>query len=407
MLQVYGQQSAAVRRVQKEKSCAGVPKNPGRLKSLPEKTADEYGDPAVSKQADEQKINEAKISERAQLLLKTLIERYIREGQPVGSKSLARDAGLDLSPATVRNVVADLERLGLVHSPHTSAGRVPTEQGYRMFIDNLLTIKPLASNDVQTLASTLTPQADVSQLVESASSLLSGFTQMAGVVMLPTQKPAALRQIEFLPLSENRVLAILVFNEQDVQNRVIHTSRSYTMPELERIANYLNAQFMGRNISAVRRDLLAEMENAQANMDKLMRSAIEMAHQVFVEDDANGNANGAQDYVMAGETNLMGYEEMADVPRLRQLFDAFSEKQGILDLLDKSLHAQGVQIFIGHESGYEVLDNCSVVTATYSANDEVLGVLGIIGPTRMAYDRIIPVVDVTAKLLGTVLNQRK
>lgn len=344
--------------------------------------------------------NETIINERAQLLLKTLIERYIREGQPVGSKSLAQDAGLDLSPATVRNVMADLERLGLVSAPHTSAGRVPTEQGYRLFIDNLLTIKPLGSNDVQILASTLTPQSDVSQLVESASSLLSGFTQMAGVVMLPTQKPAALRQIEFLPLSENRVLTILVFNEKDVQNRVIHTSRPYALPELERIAAYLNAQFTGKNVQMVRSDLLREMENAQSNMDRLMRSAIEMAHQVFDDTDTG------QDYIMAGETNLMDYEEMADVPRLRQLFDAFSEKQGILDLLDKSLHAQGVQIFIGHESGYEALDSCSVVTATYSANDEVLGVLGVIGPTRMAYDRIIPVVDVTAKLLGTVLNQR-
>ena len=351
---------------------------------------------------NESVVNETIINERAQLLLKTLIERYIREGQPVGSKALAQDAKLDLSSATVRNVMADLERLGLVSAPHTSAGRVPTEQGYRMFIDNLLTIKPLGSNDVQTLASTLTPQSDVSQLVESASSLLSGFTQMAGVVMLPTQKPAALRQIEFLPLSENRVLTILVFNEKDVQNRVIHTSRPYALPELERIAAYLNAQFMGKNVQMVRHDLLNEMENAQSNVDRLMRSAIEMAHQVF--DDADSGSS--QDYIMAGETNLMDYEEMADVPRLRQLFDAFSEKQGILDLLDKSLHAEGVQIFIGHESGYEALDNCSVVTATYSASDEVLGVLGVIGPTRMAYDRIIPVVDVTAKLLGTVLNQR-
>ncbi len=365
------------------------------------------GEPAVNDQTNNESVaDETIINERAQLLLKTLIERYIREGQPVGSKALAQDAGLELSSATVRNVMADLERLGLVSAPHTSAGRVPTEQGYRMFIDNLLTIKPLASTEVQTLASTLTPQSDVSQLVESASSLLSGFTQMAGVVMLPTQKPAALRQIEFLPLSENRVLTILVFNEKDVQNRVIHTSRTYTLPELEHIANYLNAQFMGRNLNTVRHDLLKEMENAQVSMDRLMRSAIEMAHKVFVEDSAGDDAGSAQDYVMAGETNLMDYEEMADVPRLRQLFDAFSEKQGILDLLDKSLHAQGVQIFIGHESGYEALDNCSVVTTPYSANDEVLGVLGVIGPTRMAYDRIIPVVNVTAKLLGTVLNQR-
>ncbi len=345
------------------------------------------------------------IDERAQLLLKTLIERYIRDGQPVGSKALLADTKLDLSPATVRNVVADLERLGLVHSPHTSAGRVPTEQGYRMFIDNLIAIKPLHSGEVQTLAGQLDASADTAQLVERASSLLSGVTQMAGVVMLPFQKQVALRQIEFLPLSENRVLAILVFNEQDVQNRVIHTGRAYELPELERITNYLNELFIGKDLSAVRRHILSEMHGAREHMDRLMRSAIDMAHQVF-DGEAGPDHDCGLDYVMAGATNLMSYEEMADVSRLRQLFEAFNEKQGILDLLDKSMQAQGVQIFIGHESGYEVLDNCSVITASYSANDEVLGVLGVIGPTRMAYDRIIPAVDVTAKLLGAVLNQR-
>lgn len=339
------------------------------------------------------------INERAQLLLKALIERYIRDGQPVGSKVLAEDAKLDLSPATIRNVVADLERLGLVHAPHTSAGRVPTELGYRMFIDNLVTIKPMHRKEVQNLSKSLDPEADTAQLVEVASSMLSGLTQMAGVVMVPFTKQVALRQIEFLPLSENRVLAILVFNERDVQNRVIHTSRAYSLPELERIANYLNQEFIGKDVNSVRLQLLTEMQGAQEHMDRLMRSAIDMAHQAF-------DGLEPHDYVMAGETNLMSYEEMADVPRLKQLFDAFNEKQGVLDLLDKSLQAQGVQIFIGRESGYEVLDNCSVVTAAYSANDETLGVLGIIGPTRMAYDRIIPVVDVTAKLLGTVLNQR-
>lgn len=343
-----------------------------------------------------------RINERAQLLLKTLIERYIRDGQPVGSKALAKDAKLDLSPATIRNVVADLERLGLVSSPHTSAGRVPTELGYRLFIDNLVSIKPLQSQEVQALASSLDPASGTPQLVEMASTMLSGLTQMAGVVMLPTQKPAPLRQIEFLPLSENRVLAILVFNKEDVQNRVIHTARTYTLPELTRIANYLNEQFIGKDVNTVRQNLLQEMQKAKESMDRLMRSAIEMAEKVFQQSDTGQSS----DFVMAGETNLMGYEEMADVARLRQLFEAFNEKQGILNLLDKSLQAQGVQIFIGHESGYEALDNCSVVTASYSANDEVLGVLGIIGPTRMAYDRIIPVVDVTAKLLGTVLNQR-
>lgn len=340
------------------------------------------------------------INERAQILLKSLIERYIREGQPVGSKILAEDARLDLSPATIRNVVADLERMGLVHSPHTSAGRVPTELGYRMFIDNLVTIKPLRSGEVESLSRNLDPEADTSNLVETASSMLSGLTQMAGVVMMPFKKQIALRQIEFLPLSDNRVLAILVFNDRDVQNRVIHTSRTYSLHELEQIGNYLNQQFIGKDVNSVRQKLLEEMQNAKEHMDRLMRSAIEMAQQAL--DDLEPH-----DYVMAGETNLMGYEEMADMPLLKQLFDAFNEKQAILDLLDKSLQARGVQIFIGQESGYEVLDKCSVITSTYSsANDETLGVLGIIGPKRMAYDRIIPVVDVTAKLLGAVLNRR-
>jgi heat-inducible transcriptional repressor len=352
-----------------------------------------------SDQSRTTQVSSEGINERAQVLLKTLVERYISDGQPVGSKALAENTQLDLSPATIRNVVADLERLGLVHAPHTSAGRVPTELGYRMFIDNLVTIKPLQSTEVETLSKKLNPEAGTSQLVEAASSMLSGFTQMAGVVMMPFQKQVALRQIEFLPLSENRVLAILVFNEREVQNRVIHTSRTYSRPELERISNFLNQEFIGKDVNSVRQQLLTEMQGAQEGMDQMMRSAIDMAHQAFEGVEPH-------DYVMAGETNLMGYDEMANVPRLKQLFDAFNEKQGILDLLDKSLQAQGVQIFIGQESGYEVLDNCSVITAAYSANDEVLGVLGVIGPTRMAYDRIIPVVDVTAKLLGSVLNQR-
>jgi heat-inducible transcriptional repressor len=353
------------------------------------------GNPGSNKPGSKEGINE-----RAQILLKSLIERYIREGQPVGSRALAEDARLDLSPATIRNVVADLERMGLVHSPHTSAGRVPTELGYRMFIDNLVTIKPLRSAEVETLSRNLDPEADTSRLVESASTMLSGLTQMAGVVMMPFQKQIALRQIEFLALSENRVLAILVFSDRDVQNRVIHTSRPYTQHELEQIGNYLNQEFVGKDVNSVRQKLLDEMQNTKERMDRLMRSAIEIAQQAL--DDLEPH-----DYVMAGETNLMGYEEMADMPLLKQLFDAFNEKQAILNLLDKSLQAQGVQIFIGQESGYEVLDKCSVITAAYSsANDEALGVLGIIGPKRMAYDRIIPVVDVTAKLLGAVLNRR-
>lgn len=346
-------------------------------------------------------VAEPAINERAQHLLKTLIDLYIRDGQPVGSKVLAQEARLQLSPASIRNIVADLERMGLVTSPHTSAGRVPTALGYRMFIDNLVTVKPLSSREVQSLSAQLSPDINTTELVDSASSLLSGLTKMAGVVMIPFEKQTALRQIEFLPLSDNRVLAILVFNKTDVQNRVIHTSRAYSAAELQSMANYLNQQFIGRDLATVRRNLLAEMEKAKVSMDELMRSAIEMGQKIF------DNAGDTPDYVLAGETNLMGYQEMADMGRLKQLFDAFAEKRAILNLLDKTMQAQGVQIFIGNESGYEVLENCSVVTTTYSANDEPLGVLGIIGPTRMAYDRIIPVVDVTAKILGTVLNQRK
>lgn len=344
---------------------------------------------------------EPAINERAQHLLKTLIDLYIRDGQPVGSKMLAQEARLQLSPASIRNIVADLERLGLVSSPHTSAGRVPTELGYRMFIDNLVTVRPLASREVQSLSAQLDPDTNTSELVDSASSLLSGLSKMAGVVMIPFEKQTALRQIEFLPLSDKRVLAILVFNKTDVQNRVIHTSRAYSAAELQSMANYLNQQFIGRDLATVRRNLLTEMEKAKVSMDELMRSAIEMGQKIF------DNASDTPDYVLAGETNLMGYQEMADMGRLKQLFDAFAEKRAILNLLDKTMQAQGVQIFIGKESGYDVLENCSVVTTTYSANDEPLGVLGIIGPTRMAYDRIIPVVDVTAKILGTILNQRK
>jgi len=218
-----------------------------------------------------QSVTSEGINERAQVLLKTLVERYIRDGQPVGSKALAENTQLDLSPATIRNVIADLERLGLVHAPHTSAGRVPTELGYRLFIDNLVTIKPLQSAEVETLSKNLNPEADTSQLVETASSMLSGLTQMAGVVMMPFQKQVALRQIEFLPLSENRVLAILVFNEREVQNRVLNVSRTYTLPELERISNYLNQEFIGKDVNSVRTQLLTEMQGAQKGMDQMQK----------------------------------------------------------------------------------------------------------------------------------------
>jgi len=345
-------------------------------------------------------VDKTILNQRAQQLFKTLVEYYIREGQPVGSTTLARESSLELSSATVRNVIADLERLGLVKSPHTSSGRIPTVKGYRVFIDNLLTMQPMKSLQVEQLKEQLDAEADTQLLVESASSILSGLTKMAGVVMLPDREQSSIRHIEFLPLSDRRVLAILVFNQGDVQNRIIYTDRNYSQHELENISNCLNNELVGKEANQVRESLLTQMKDARESMDRIMLNAIEMAQKIFKEDTAQ------HDFVLAGQTNLMNYEEIADVKRLQQLFEAFNEKRSILQLLNESLQAPGIQIFIGNESGYEVLDECSVVTATYSDGTSVIGALGIIGPTRMAYDRVIPIVDVTAKILGTVLKAR-
>jgi len=341
------------------------------------------------------------LNERSQRLLKFLVERYIRDGQPVGSRTLSKDSGLDLSPASIRNVMADLEEMGLINSPHTSAGRVPTVQGYRLFVDSLLTIKPLNEREVRTLQDQIGVVDDSSILLSSASSLLSEVSSMAGIVMLPRRDMVALRQVEFLPLSGNRVLVVLIINEREVQNRIIETSRSYSPSELQQAANYLNQSFAGRDLKSVRTQLLGEMKQTRENMDQLMVAAIEMADKAFQPEAESG------DYVMAGQTNLMNYAEMANIDRLKQLFEAFNRKRDVLHLLDQCLNSDGVQIFIGNESGYQALDDCSVVTSPYSVDGEVLGVLGVIGPTRMAYDRMIPIVDVTARLLGAALNQTK
>jgi heat-inducible transcriptional repressor len=339
------------------------------------------------------------LSERAQHLFRVLVERYIRDGQPVGSRSLSRDSGLDLSPATVRNVMADLEEMGLVRAPHTSAGRVPTVQGYRLFVDSLLKVSTLERDLVRHMSEHLDPTQSRDALMGSVSALLSEVTRLAGVVMLPRQDTVMLRQVEFLPLSDNQVLAILVVNNREVQNRIIRTQRRYTASELQQASNYLNSFAAGRDLHGVREDLLREMHDARERMNNMMLAAIEMAQQAFPAQ------RGEDDFVVAGQTNLMGYGELADMERLRQLFDAFARKRDILHLLDQCLQARGVQIFIGEESGYNVLDECSVVTAPYEVEGHVLGVLGVIGPTRMAYERVIPIVDMTARLLGAALNQ--
>ncbi|MDY6980741.1 MAG: heat-inducible transcriptional repressor HrcA [Pseudomonadota bacterium] len=341
--------------------------------------------------------NDPIINDRAQSLLKTLIERYIQDGQPVGSRILSRESGMNLSPATVRNVMADLEDLGLVKAPHTSAGRIPTVRGYRLFVDNLLTVRPLRGNIVERFRDELHRLDDPEELIDRASNLLSSMTRMAGLVMLPRAGSVQLKHIEFLPLSGDRVLVILVINDQQVQNRIIHTDRPYTQSELQQAANYLNSEFAGRELDSIRARVLQHMEEIRDDMKQIMQLAVQLADEVV-------QTSQTADYVVHGETNLMSYAEMADMERLRQLFEALKTKQDILHILDKSIHAEGMQIFIGEESGYDAFGECSVVTSPYKVQDEVVGVLGVIGPTRMAYDRVIPVVDVTAKLLGSLLT---
>ena len=347
------------------------------------------------------------LNERAQRLLKALIESYIRDGQPVGSRTLSRDSGLSLSSATIRNVMADLEDLGFIASPHTSAGRVPTDKGYRFFVDTLLKLKPLQHEEIEEIERRLGSDSvnNGRSLVQTVSRMLSSVTRMAGLVTLPNPHYIALSQIEFISLSENRALAIMVMSNREVQNRVVQLDRHHSSEELRRAANYLNEAFSGRSLPEVRAQLLAQLQETREHMDQLMKDAIQMAQKVFAS--SKDSAVEDVEYVIAGETNLMGFAELSNVDRLRRLFEAFNEKHDILRLLDSCLQAQGIQIFIGQESGYRILDDISVVTAPYMLDNQVVGVLGIIGPTRMAYERVIPIVDITAKLLGSALNARK
>lgn len=343
---------------------------------------------------------EAALNERAQHLLRVLVQRYIGSGQPVGSRTLSRDSGLDLSPATVRNVMADLEDLGLIRAPHVSAGRVPTAQGYRFFVDSLLTVAPIDGKELERLRQQLEVKGEREPLMDAATSLISDATHMAGIVTLPKQERLILRHVEFLALSAERVLVILVVNGSEVQNRVINLGRPYTPAVLQQVGNYLNEVCAGKDLLEVRESLLAELEEHRSNLDGLMLAAIEMADKAFVRNTADEEA-----LLVSGQTNLMEYGELADMEKLRHLFDAFREKTELLHVLDQCLHADGLQIFIGEESGFEVLDGCSVIAAPYWREGQALGVLGVIGPTRMAYDRVIPIVDVTARLLGAALNQ--
>jgi heat-inducible transcriptional repressor len=346
-------------------------------------------------------VHEVLISKRTQRLLKTLIEQYIREGKPVGSRNLARQAGLDVSPATVRNVMADLEALGLVASPHASAGRIPTAKGYRFFVDTLMTVTPLATREVQRFKDQFNPDESVQELLGTASSLLSGVTHLASVVMWPRRRRIVLRQVEFLPLADNRILAILVLNEREVKSRVVRTERQLSPAELQQAANYLNQAFANQDVFIIRQGLLREMHEASEHMDRIITAATEMAQKVFSADSAR------DDYILTGQTHLFDFADPGGLDKLRHLFEAFSQKRDILNLLDECLNAGGMQICIGEESGYHVLDEFSVVTSPYSVSGQVWGVLGVIGPTRMPYEKVVPIVDTTARLLSEALNQQQ
>jgi heat-inducible transcriptional repressor len=358
--------------------------------------------PASTARAETLTEPQDQLSDRAQHLLKVLVERYIAEGQPVGSRTLAKGTDLAVSPATIRNTMADLEDMGFVCSPHTSAGRIPTAKGYRFFVDSLLKVQPPAAREVKRMQQELKDDGDPRQLMAAASKMISGVTQLAGLVTEPKRKVVCLRQIEFLPLTGHRVLAILVMNEREVQNRILEMDRAYTESELIEAANYVNAHFAGKDLEQVRRALAEELSRTQESVNARMIAAVQMA-QTALEGD---KARDEQDYVLAGENRLMSFAELSDMEKLQRLFEAFSQKRDLLHLLDRCIGAEGVQIFIGEESGYSVLDECSVVTAPYEVDGEVLGVLGVIGPTRIAYERIIPIVDISAQLLGKALAGR-
>jgi len=339
-------------------------------------------------------------NERAQFLLKALIQRFIRDGQPVGSRTLSRDSGLELSPATIRNVMSDLEDLGLVSAPHTSAGRVPTSQGYRLFVDTLVRYKQPREGEIRKLQSQIKRQQDdPDALLVSVSSLLASLTKLASIVTVPRGQRAILRQIEFLALSDNRILAILVINDREVQNRILHTAQPYTAEELQKAANFINDNYVGDDLMQIRKHLIKDLDRTRDSMNQAMHDIISVA-QSAMEDAASPQG----EFVLTGETNLMDFAELSDIETLRRLFEAFSRKRFMLKLLDKSINASGVQVFIGEESGYQILDDVSVVTAPYRVDADHIGVLAVIGPTRMAYDRVVPIVDITARLLASAMN---
>jgi heat-inducible transcriptional repressor len=335
------------------------------------------------------------MDDRSKLLLKTLIERYIEEGQPVGSRTLSRFSGLDLSAATIRNVMADLEEMGFVISPHTSAGRIPTPRGYRLFVDTMLTIRPLeelASREVERSLYPDSPQ----KVINSAAQLLSSLTHFAGVVMTP-KRSQIFKHIEFLRLGEGKILLILVTPQGDVQNRILPTTQDYSPSQLVEASNYINAHFSGKSFSDVSARLRAELDHLRGDIAGLMTLAL--------ENGVTDTKLTHPDMVISGERHLLDVGELSsNLTKLRKMFDMLEQKSVLMQLLDISSHADGIQIFIGGESELLPYEDLAVISAPYSVDGKIVGTLGVIGPTRMAYDRVIPIVDITSKLLSGALS---
>ncbi|MBS0307747.1 MAG: heat-inducible transcriptional repressor HrcA [Proteobacteria bacterium] len=336
------------------------------------------------------------LDNRAQTLLKALVERYIADGQPVGSRALSKISGLELSPATIRNIMADLEDMGFVASPHTSAGRIPTPRGYRVFVDTLLTVQPIDEAALESSLHTRLHTTSQQKTLTNAAQVLSSLSQFAGVVLTPRHE-SVFQQIDFLRLSEKRILLVIVAPNGDVHNRLLLTDVDYSPSQLTQAANYINEHFGGLRFDEVRLRLQGELRQLRDDMTRLMQAAVEAG--------SDAMSDTGEEVVISGERNLLSVTDLSsNMSSLRKLFEVFEQKTSLMQLLDISSKATGVQIFIGGESQLVPIDQMSVVTAPYEVNGKVVGTLGVIGPTRMAYERVIPLVDITAKLLSNALS---
>lgn len=344
------------------------------------------------------------MKERDLILMKSLIESYVQEGLPVGSKALLRTSHLSVSPATVRNIMADLEKQGLLLSPHTSAGRIPTTQGLRIFVDRLVQVKSLREETVLELKQRLHPAQETQTILGQASSMLSEMTQMASLVQMPSKPFQQLKHIDFVPLSDHRLLVVLVLQDDEIQNRIINVEREFNRDELNVMASYLNQHIAGKNINEVRDELLKQMMSEKRQLDELTQQAIVLAEKGLAAPD-NDKLNGS-DFHLSGQSNLVSMASHGQLDNLEKIFQAFKQKQQLMSILDRSMVADGVKIFIGEESGNKSFQDCSIVTAPYKLKGKPIGVLAVVGPTRMPYDRVIPIVDVTAKLLSSALTHK-